>query len=197
MKRIRNCVLVILCFAVCSQAQTKHSKEALSIGDSVPDIEYSNVLNYKQTSLRLSDFKDRLIILDLWSTWCTGCHRWFDKTDSLQQEFAGKVQFIMVNCIDGTLDSAKKIKAFFDRWNRNHAVPFRLVTAIEDTVTRWYFPPEYLPHYIWIRNRKLIATTTPDEVTSENIRAVLKGCPVSLPVSSGQKRFNQEPIKTH
>lgn len=180
-------VIIMLCAIASSNAQTHNSKVALSIGDRVPDIEYANVINYKQTSLRLSDFKDRLVILDFWSTWCTGCHAYFEKTDSLQQQFGKKVQFILVNSIDGTRDSVQKVKAFFKQWNKIHATKFRLATAIEDTVSRKYFPRRYLPHYAWIMNGKLIATTSPAEVSAKNINAIINRQPVFMTMTGNKQ----------
>jgi thiol-disulfide isomerase/thioredoxin len=173
-------LLTVVCPIINGYAQTSTEKRSLVIGDSVPNIEYSNVLNYDQSSIRLSDFNGKLIILDFWSTWCTACHAWFEKADSLQEQFADKIQFILVNSIDGTLDSAKKVRTFFDKWNNKHGFPFRLPTPVEDTISRRLFPRDYLPHYVWIWEGKLIATTSPKDVTAENICAILNGLPITI-----------------
>jgi len=48
--------------------------KALSIGDTVPDITIANVYNYRSSTIRLSDLKGKLVILDFWSTWCTNLY---------------------------------------------------------------------------------------------------------------------------
>jgi cytochrome oxidase Cu insertion factor (SCO1/SenC/PrrC family) len=58
--------------------------QPLSIGDKVPDIQFENILNYKSKKAKLSDFKGKLVILDMWSTSCTFCIAAFPKMEELQ-----------------------------------------------------------------------------------------------------------------
>lgn len=182
MKRLQNCLLAILWPAVSCYAQSPTTNiHPIKIGESVPDIEFSRVINYTSESICLSDFKGKLIILDFWATWCNSCHARFPKADSLQEMFKDQVQIILVNSIRGTGDSAAKIQRFFENWNQKHAQTFRLPTAIEDTITKILFPRTYLPHYIWIsKEGKLAAVTSSDEVTVSNIMAMLSGCSITL-----------------
>ena len=58
--------------SLCSGAQSPPVK-VLSIGDTMPDITITNVYNYPSSTIHFSDLKGKLVILDFWATWCTGC----------------------------------------------------------------------------------------------------------------------------
>src|SRR6516225_5369840 len=85
--------------------------KALNIGDQVPDLQFQNVLNYKAKTAKLSDFKGKLVILDMWSTSCTACISGFVKMQKLQNEFDGKIQILLVNPHTFSNDSEEKVKS--------------------------------------------------------------------------------------
>src|ERR1700743_2414481 len=76
----------VLCFA-----------QEVRVGDRVPDVVLGGVVNYKAKSVRVSDFRGNLLILDFWATWCSPCVAMIPVMDSLQREFGGRVQFLPVN----------------------------------------------------------------------------------------------------
>ena len=55
-------------------------------GQTLPDHVYQNVINYQADTLKLSDFKGKLVILDFWGTRCLSCITAFPKMDSLQKK---------------------------------------------------------------------------------------------------------------
>src|SRR5882762_10107873 len=69
----------------------------VKVGDTLPDYSIGNMINYSSTSARLSDFKGKWMILDLWSSTCSGCLAAMPKLLQLQKEFEGKLQIIMLN----------------------------------------------------------------------------------------------------
>jgi len=62
--------LALFCTATGISAQNEgpSSIHPLSVGDAVPDIVFDNMINYHSKTERLSDFSDKLIILDFWAT---------------------------------------------------------------------------------------------------------------------------------
>src|SRR6185312_10987349 len=66
----------------------------LSIGDTVPDITLTNVYNYPSSTIKLSDLKGKLVILDFWSTWCGSCIEAMPESEKLQNGFGNKIQII-------------------------------------------------------------------------------------------------------
>ncbi|MGZ4100208.1 MAG: TlpA family protein disulfide reductase, partial [Bacteroidia bacterium] len=62
--------LIIFLFSI---LRCNAQERPLKVGDKVPDITFSNVVNYKSATLKLSEFKGQVIMLDFWATWCSSC----------------------------------------------------------------------------------------------------------------------------
>jgi thiol-disulfide isomerase/thioredoxin len=55
----------------------------------------------------LSDYKGKLVVVDVWATWCEPCRRMMPLFHELQKEFAGKnVEFLSV-CVGVWIESEK------------------------------------------------------------------------------------------
>ena len=126
---------------------TAYEAPELSIGDKVPDLEFSMV-NYPSSTAKLSDFRGKLVILDFWATWCTSCINRFPKMDSLQKLFGDKLQVILVNT-KHTRDSREKVEGFFAKWKTRYP-DFDLPSAVMDTIASLFFRHQFIPHYVWI-----------------------------------------------
>jgi thiol-disulfide isomerase/thioredoxin len=181
--------------SILSGAQSPPVK-ALSIGDAVPDITITNVYNYPASTIRISDLKGKLVILDFWAVWCTGCMQAVPKLDSLQKEFQNKLQVILVN-EEGEKSSAEnemKTTAFFHKWmkkcNGSFALPYALKRI--DRLDK-LFPHIFIPHYVWISAEgKVLAITSSEEVTHQNISTLLKGFPSAMPLKSDKFPSNSQ-----
>lgn len=64
----------------------------LKIGDRVPEIIISKIIGDSKPDAKISDFKDKLLILDFWDTFCGSCIEALPKLDSLQQKFGNKIK---------------------------------------------------------------------------------------------------------
>ncbi len=167
-KTIQTIVLAALCLFLSSVARAQTA--ALKIGDTVPDITINNIINYKTTSAKLSDFKGKLLILDFWATWCSPCVAMIPKMDSLQKAFEGKVQFISVSYQD-----VKTVKVFMDKLQKQKKALYSLPEVVSDTVLHALFPHTTLPHYVWIGPEgKVKAITGFEEVSESRIKAALE-----------------------
>jgi thiol-disulfide isomerase/thioredoxin len=148
--------------------------KVLTIGDTVPDITITNVYNYPASTIHLSDLKGKLVILDFWSTWCGSCIEAFPKMEKLQKEFGDKIQIILVNVFPH--DDAQKVSVFFAKRKEHTGDSLSLPYSLLQSAIAPYFPFRFIPHYVWIdANRKIIAITSQDEATPENIMAALHG----------------------
>jgi thiol-disulfide isomerase/thioredoxin len=146
----------------------------LIIGDTIPDIALSNIINYKTQSANLSSFKSKLLILDFWATWCTSCLKHFPKMDSLQQQYEGKLKVLLVNS-KNTGGTKEKVLAFIKKKN------LTLPSLVEDSLLLALFPHQLLPHYVWIDSAgKVLAITGADEISASNINSLLSGSPLLL-----------------
>ena len=84
-----------LVVATTSFAQTK----SLKIGDSLPESFWTTALktvNHPQKTIDLSEDKNKLILIDFWTTWCSACLMNLPKIEALQQKFGNKVKILPV-----------------------------------------------------------------------------------------------------
>ena len=150
--------------------------KALSIGDTLPDISIKNIINYKTTSAKLSDFGGKLVILDFWATWCSACIKNFPKMFGFQTKFKGQLQILLVNT-ESTKDDKTKIEAFF---NKRQNV-YQLSSVISDTILNTLFPHRSIPHYVWIKNNRIKAISSGEEINQENIIAIINDQKINIP----------------
>jgi thiol-disulfide isomerase/thioredoxin len=173
--------LVAMLLPILCGAQSLPLK-ALSIGDVVPDVEINNIINYKTSTAKLSDFKGKLIILDFWSSWCSSCIALFPHLDSLQRAWDDDLQIILVNTKSIQYkDDAPKIKKILSRVNERTGKPVSLPVVYNSQEFDSYFPCIILPHEVWITpDGKVAAITSADELTSGNITRLLNGSKVHM-----------------
>jgi len=174
-------VLATLCLKFSSKAQTgeptNQTKPALEIGQKVPDLQLSNLSNYKTTTATISEFKGKLLILDFWATWCGPCVAMIPKMDSLQNTFKGKIQFLSV-----TYQNQKEVGPFMQKFEQQKGEHYDIPILSSDTRLKSLFPYRILPHYVWIGpDGRLKAITSQREITSANISAMLSANPPKLP----------------
>lgn len=147
--------------------------KSLHIGDRVPDIEFKT-LNHSKKSIKLSDFKGKLVILDFWATWCGSCVASFPKLDSLQSKFKDRVQVLLVNSIL-TGDNINDIDGFFKK-RKVKGKPIHLITAVNDSAALKLFPHSTVPHYVLISpDGRVEAITVSEEISGINIQKILDG----------------------
>jgi thiol-disulfide isomerase/thioredoxin len=161
---------MIFLWPLVSRAQTG---KPLSIGDTVPDITLTNVYNYPASTIRLSDLKGKLVILDFWSTWCGSCIEAMPEMEKLQKEFGNKVQIILVNVFPHDLPN--KVQLFFAKRKVRTGLDMKLPYSLLQASLAEYFPFKYIPHYVWIdKSGRIIATTSQTEATSQNVKNALE-----------------------
>ncbi len=66
---------------------------ALKPGAPAPDFE---MVSPKGDSLRLSDFKGKLVYIDLWATWCVPCREEFKYSKKLSDRYAGREDLVFM-----------------------------------------------------------------------------------------------------
>jgi len=157
------CLWAVLCLHI-AHAQTY--TKPLAAGDLLPsNLVLTNVLNHPVSEIRLSDLKDKLVILDFWSSWCTNCIQKFPLLDSLKKSFSGNLEVILIN----NADPVAKQVAFLEKRKQVYSFPF----IGQDTLLSAIFPYSSLPHYVWLRDGKVIAITDSEALTAKNISSVI------------------------
>lgn len=156
---------------------------ALEIGDKIPDelwrIEFPMVNGHsdEQQYLSLRDFRDRLIILDFWATWCGPCITSLHKLDTLQQEFANDLLVLPTS-----YEAREKVYKFFKTkgWS--------LSTAFDETLLKKYFSYSTIPHQVWIKDGRVLAITGSEYTNRENIASIITGKDVKMHMKDQQRR---------
>lgn len=173
--------------ALCFNSKSQDIKPR-KVGDITPDIEFKQLINYKKSSVKLSDLKDKLVILEFWATWCKSCLAKFPESETVQNKFSDEVQIILVNG-SSTGDNIKTINEFLDK-RKKLGKGLTLPIAPEEDIANSLFQHLGLPHYVWIKNQQVLAITGGREMNEANIEAALKGSYTTLRVKEDFDKRN-------
>lgn len=178
----RKCFLIIyfICLSfyqpVLAQSSTEDSTNSkrLAIGDRLPDELWNmalQVVNHPQgkKTITLSEYKDKLIILDFWATWCVPCIKSMPKLDTLQNEFSNDIIVVPI-----TAELAEEVVTFVKKKG------WKLPSVIENKSVEPFFPHGSIPHQVWIRDGKLIAEVGAESAKRENILTAIKDQPLRV-----------------
>ncbi len=172
---VKYYVRALLCLYITIQLPINNvHAQALKVGDILPAELWSaplQMVNHPQgkETASLSEYKDKLIILDFWATWCSPCIAMLPKQDSLQHVFADKIQIVPV-----TYQSLEEVNTFMEKFTKRTGKKNSLPKVVADNVLRLVFPHTYLPHYVWIDSQgKVIAITGHEEVKADRIAKLL------------------------
>jgi len=164
-----------------SNAQNQKIKE-LKIGDVMPDIEITNVINYPTSSIKISDLKKKLVVIDFWATWCQPCISSFPKLDSLQNKFGNKIQILPV-----TSEETGLVSGFIAKMNK--IINVSLPSVTNDKLLNRFFKHTTLPHYVWIDSaRKVIAITDGKDINETNIALYLDKAQLKYAIKNDDDR---------
>jgi thiol-disulfide isomerase/thioredoxin len=149
----------------------------VNIGDNVPDISIPKIINSDKSSAEISDYKDKLLILDFWSTGCSGCIKGLPLLDELQKKFGDRIAILPVTPESDTLIS-KFLKK--NKYTKNLTLPM----VVEDKALGEIFRYKNITHDVWIYKGKLIAVTGSEYADDHNIQLILDGKSVNWPVKN-------------
>jgi thiol-disulfide isomerase/thioredoxin len=185
--KLKICLLGMLCLFFQAKSQTKPTNKYLEVGDKMPDVQIINIMNSKFKTAKISDFKGKLVILDFWNSFCAGCIACFPKLDSLQRQFKGKLQVLLVNPASDH-ETERSMKIVIDRMNSWSDQPFKLPIVFKDTALYKNFEFYGVPYQVWIGpDGNIIAIPDKTGLTSENIENILAGKKVTLKHSVQRK----------
>ncbi|WP_154859689.1 redoxin domain-containing protein [Cyclobacterium xiamenense] len=147
------------------------SQEGSKLGIKSPELTFENILNFQKDEAKLSDFVDKVVILDFWATWCAPCIKSFPQLEELQTKFAGELQIITI-----TDDPEARINRFLEKREMN--LP---IVIDEKRALAQIFPHRAIPHTIVIDKSGVIkAITTSSEINEDLITKVLNNEEISL-----------------
>lgn len=188
-KTIHIIVLAALCLNFQARAQIKYLSTGLKIGDQVPDVTLNNLINYPTKSTKISDFKDKLLILDFWATWCSSCIQNFPKLFALSKKFQDRLQVLLISS-KNTRDGESTVKTFFNKRRSAYQFP----CAINDTSLIELFPHQTIPHYVIIKNNRVKAITDGETITEANIIKLINNNDFKVFEKIDKKYNNHKPL---
>lgn len=182
---VKLCVRALLCLILTYlHSHTPIHGQALRVGDAIPDelwdlpLDLINHPSGKQT-ITLSEYKDKLIILDFWATWCSPCVAMLPKQDSLQKQFNTKIQIIPVS-----YESGDVVRTFLEKLSKRKGFSIDLPKVVNNRNLKPYFEHATIPHYVWIKEGKVKAITGYREVDADNLSKMLSAENLNLKVKS-------------
>ena len=180
-------VAAFLCLAQVCFAQ---SARPLKVGDRFPEMVFTNVINAPYSSVSYSKLKDKVVVLDFFSTWCSSCLALFPHLDSLKAKYGERLEIFIV-----TREPREKVEKMLK--TKAIAKGFKLPFIVEDTVLCKLFPNKYLPHEILIKGGTVAAITYPGFLNDSSISILLKENEIDLPVKKDRVHydFDQSLIK--
>ena len=90
-------------------------------GDMAPDF---TVLGPDGREVKLSDFRGKLVLLDIWATWCGPCIASMPHNSQLAEKFADKDLVVLAVCASDT-------RASYDGWVKRNAAKYKFQTAFD------------------------------------------------------------------
>ncbi|GGC47797.1 hypothetical protein GCM10011386_44930 [Parapedobacter defluvii] len=156
-----------------SRGQTFYDPSPLTvrIGEALPESFYDEIHHAvdtstgKDTAVKLSDYRDKLIILDFWANWCKPCIGSLIKLDSISRKLDDD-RFVVLAV---TQQPREMIEPVLDRFH------WELLSIVSDTMLSQIFPHAGLPHQVWIKDGKVFAVPKWHFATAENILKTLSG----------------------
>jgi thiol-disulfide isomerase/thioredoxin len=180
--RIELFFTLIACWCASCLPLHAQTPAPLTIGDKVPPLEITNVVNHPAATIRLSDLKGRLVILDFWSSWCGACISLFPHLQQLQDRFGDSIAIILVNTRSHlSKDNAAKINTILSGVHKRTGTRITLPASFDNPLLDHYFPSIMLPHEVWIgADGSVRAITSSAELNQVNISAVLRGDNINM-----------------
>ena len=143
-------------------------------GNVVQDFKLEKILNYNVTNTSLSEFQKELTVIDFFGTWCAPCMRALPHLSALQNQFAGKIAFMLVST-----EEEAKLSAFIQS-RKGFTLP--VIVDKDNKITNLFQPPSY-PYTIVInRKREIISISNAATITEEKLSNWLKNPELEKPL---------------
>ncbi|HTY63968.1 MAG TPA: TlpA disulfide reductase family protein [Acidobacteriota bacterium] len=108
-------VCLVLCFSIlllsgCERrpSGSEPASETAEIGQPAPNFKLPDLAGQQ---VSLDQFKGKVVLLDLWATWCGPCRMTMPVVENLQKEFSGTMVLLAVNLQDSRDDVRDYIRA--------------------------------------------------------------------------------------
>jgi len=181
---------LFLLFCLLNTYLSHSQQKAVNIGDELP------AQAWKQLAPVLAkaygrQTKNPVILIEFWSSHCSGCISSMQKLYTLKKKFNGKLQVVLL-----TYESLQKAQMFFNK--RPDLASLNLPYLPQTPSWKKWFPYNAFPHIIWIGpDKKVKAITGSSYVTEDNISQLLQNNSINLPVKKDIEGFNSQSSIMH
>lgn len=157
----------------------------LRIGDKMPDLALTNVLNSNNASIQLSSLTHgRALIIDFFATWCGACLTELPKLEAYQKQYADKLQVLVVSD-----ENKSTVAGFLKRRADLNGLPF----LFGDRTLGQLFPHREIPHEVWIDKDGIVKEiTTAEYITDQNLKEFFDGTLKRLKVKKDIVDYNED-----
>jgi cytochrome c biogenesis protein CcmG/thiol:disulfide interchange protein DsbE len=120
-----------------------------------------SLIDSKGASVKLSDYKGRVVLLDFWATWCTGCKVEIPWYVEFQKKYEGKGLASIGVAMDE--EGWEKVKPYL----AEHQINYPVVIGDLDFLSKKFGLPPSLPMTLLIDRNGKIAETHPGLVEKD------------------------------
>ena len=153
--------------------------QQLGLGDQLPEI-ILDLPGADEEVLNSTQLKGQVVLLDFWATYCSPCVKGMSHLESLQTEFRDQLSVIAVSH-----ESNERIERFLRKKS------FEFTFALGNDELEGLFPHRSIPHSILIDDLgKIVAITSPENITDEVIKRVLAHQLIDLPLKQDNMSFD-------
>ncbi len=142
------------------------AQQGYIVNDVTGDFPIAKILNHSPSSSSFQQFKERLLVIDFFGTWCVPCVRALPKLSTLQEKYKNQITILLVS-----EEGQTKLENFI---KKQASFSFPVVVDEEKSFIKKFQPPSYPYTVVVAKNGKIIAIPTQEEMTDDNINSWLK-----------------------
>ena len=118
--------LLIINVSLFSAEHPGSTPEGIQVGSKAPEFTLKSV---NGNTIRLADYKNKIVILDFWATWCGPCRRGIPDLVSIQKEFTKDVVVIGISVEQET---KMEVPMFMQKQHINYPVVFATESVVNN-----------------------------------------------------------------
>jgi peroxiredoxin len=113
--------LTIVFVLSCKKKETAMTTEVPipEVGNNAPLFSLRDI---NGNDVSLSDFKDKIVVVDFWATWCTWCKETTRELETIHEDYRGKNVVILGVSMNSGSSAGQKVKAFARKYNLNYVM---------------------------------------------------------------------------